>query len=195
MAKSQITLPSAVVTNVQCSSKRILSKSAVEKIALIKNWGVEGDCHAGTTDQHTYHVRKFGSRPNLRQVHLIHGELFDELMTQGYVVRPGELGENVVTRNIDLLNLPTGTRLHLGARAMIELTGLREPCVKIDRFQKGLLKQLVEKTGDGAPYKSGVMSIVLESGVVQPGDPIEVEMPRPPYSPLIYRNPAMEAGG
>ena len=161
----------------------------MEAIRLIENWGVEGDAHAGTSDQHRYHIRKFGKQPNLRQVHLIHAELLDELARNGHTVRPGDLGENISTRNVDLLALPTGARLRLGPEAVIELTGLRNPCRQIDAFQAGLLSHLVERRSTGIVRKGGVMSIVLKGGIVRPGDPIAIEMPAAPHAPLEYREP------
>ena len=180
---------SPVVVSVHSSNRHSFSKGPKDAIRLIENWGVEGDSHAGPTDQHLYHIRKFGNQPNLRQVHLIHCELLDHVGTKGHSVRPGELGENISTRNIDLLGLPTGTRLRIGPEALVELTGLRNPCRQIDAFQPGLLSQLVERRPEGVVRKGGVMSIVLRSGIVRPGDPIEIELPPLPHAPLVYRVP------
>jgi MOSC domain-containing protein YiiM len=130
-------------------------------------------------------MEKDPSQVNLRQVHLMHEELFDELRAAGFEVAPGELGENVSTRGIDLLGLPVGTLLHLGDEAVVEVTGLRNPCAQIDNFQKGLLKQVVGRDEDGAvAFKSGVMSVVREGGVVRPGDSVKVELPDGPHQPL-----------
>lgn len=123
------------------------------------------------------------TQPNLRQVHLIHEELFDELAPKNFIVRPGEMGENVTTRGIDLLALPTGTRLHLGETALVEVTGLRNPCIQIDRFQQGLMAATLDKDADGNLIrKAGIMSIVLADGDVRPGDAIRIELPAEPIS-------------
>lgn len=180
------------VVAVHVSQKHSFSKASQAEIRLIQNFGVEGDAHAGATDQHIYHVRRFGQRPNLRQVHLIQSELLDEVGDKGHTVRPGELGENISTRGIDLLSLPTGTRLHIGPQAVIELTGLRNPCVQIEKFQPGLLKHLVVAQATGLVRRAGVMSIVLNGGPVYPGDAIEVVLPPLPHQPLIYRVPELE---
>lgn len=177
------------IVGVQISSKHAFSKTPKDAIHLIENFGVEGDAHAGSTDQHLFHIKKFGQKPNLRQVHLIHTEYFEEVSQKGHTVRPGDLGENIATRNIDLLSLPTGTRLRLGAEAVIELTGLRNPCHQIEKFQSGLLKHCKVATPDGVVRKAGVMSIVLRSGVVRPGESIEIELPPTPHQPLVYRVP------
>jgi len=182
----------AEVVGVQISKAHAFSKTPSDAIRLIENFGVEGDAHAGATDRHRYHVRRFGQQPNLRQVHLIQSELFDELSDKGHAVRPGELGENVATRNIDLLSLPTGTRLRLGGAAVIELTGLRNPCSQIEDFQPGLLRHVVETTTGGLVRRAGVMSIVLKGGEVRPGDEIEIELPPLPHTPLVYRVPELE---
>jgi len=183
------------IVSVQVGGKHDFSKAATEAIRLIENYGVEGDAHAGATDQHLYHIRRFGSHPNLRQVHLIQAEFFDQVFAHGHTVGPGDLGENIATRHIDLLSLPTGTRLRLGPEAVIELTGLRNPCHQIDTFQSGLLQHCKTVTPDGAvARKAGVMSIVLQGGVVRPGEFIEVEMPPEPHVPLVYRVPDMEGG-
>ncbi|CAN5475060.1 MOSC domain-containing protein [soil metagenome] len=177
------------VVGVQVSTTHVFSKVPKESIRLVEGYGVEGDAHSGTTDQHLYHIKRFGLQPNLRQVHLIHTELFDEVCQMGHNVRPGELGENISTRNVDLLGLPTGTRLHLGSEAVIELTGLRNPCVQIENFQPGLLKHVVSKTPTGLVRKAGVMSTVVKGGEVRPGDSIRVELPPLPHEPLVYRTP------
>ena len=161
------------------------SKTPSLSIRLLKGLGVAGDAHMGETVKHRSRVRKDPTEPNLRQVHLMHAELFDELRAKGFVVRSGELGENVTTSGIDLLALSAGTRLHLGASAVVELTGLRDPCIQIDRFQKGLMAATLDKDADGnLVRKAGVMSIVIAEGDVRPGDAIRVEMPAAPHRPL-----------
>lgn len=175
----------ATVAAVSRSGDYTFTKPNHDSITLIAGLGVDGDVHAGVTVKHRSRVARDPTVPNLRQVHLIHAELFAEVGTAGYEVRPGELGENVTTQGIDLLSLPTGTRLHLGPDAVIEVTGLRNPCVQIDNFQPGLLKQVVDRDADGnIVRKAGVMSIVIQGGVVRPGDPIQVELPAEPHRPL-----------
>jgi ferredoxin-NADP reductase/MOSC domain-containing protein YiiM len=180
------------IVGVQISSRHVFSKMPKDAIRLIEDLGVEGDSHAGTTDQHLYHIKRFGRRPNLRQVHLIQAELFDEVSLKGHTVRPGELGENISTRHVDLLGLPTGTRLRLGPEAVIELTGLRNPCHQIEDFQPGLLKHVVESKPTGLVRKAGVMSVVLQGGEVRQGHLIEIELPPLPHEPLVYRVPELE---
>ncbi len=180
---------SPCVVGVHIGRSHEFSKTPQASIRLIENHGVQGDAHAGETDQHLFHIRRFGEQPNLRQVHLIQVEFFDEVSQEGHSVQPGDLGENISTRGIDLLALPTGTRLRLGADATIELTGLRNPCHQIDNFKAGLLQLCKLDTPDGVVRKAGVMAIVLQSGDVKQGDTIAVELPSPPYKPLIYRTP------
>ncbi|RAI39877.1 MOSC domain-containing protein [Rhodoplanes roseus] len=184
-----------IVLSVHASGGHAFSKPAGAVVRLIENWGVEGDAHAGLTDQHVYHVKRFGPTPNLRQVHLIAAETLDDLATQGHTVRAGELGENISTRNLDLLALPTGTRLSLGPDAVIELTGLRNPCVQIDKFQRGLTKLLVDRGPDGPVLKCGVMSIVIRSGEVRPDDVITIALPSLPHTPLAYVPPVAATHG
>lgn len=146
---------------------------------------MEGDAHFGEKVKHVHRVRIDPTQPNLRQVHLMHAELFDELRAQGFSVGAGELGENITTRGLDLLALPRATRLHIGKDAVVELTGLRNPCVQIDRFQKGLLGAVLDRDAGGALVrKSGVMSIVLIGGDVTVGDEIEVELPAAEHAAL-----------
>ncbi|WP_411698740.1 MOSC domain-containing protein [Conyzicola sp.] len=168
--------PGAVVA-VSRSATHTFSKPTTETITLVEGWGVEGDAHAGVTTQHLYLVKKDPTRANLTQVHLIQQELFAELADR-FVVRAGELGENVTTSGVDLLTLPLGTRLHLGSDAVVEVTGLRSPCSKINAYQGGLMKALVGKDDDGSIIrKSGVMSTVISGGAVMPGDTVRVELP------------------
>jgi MOSC domain-containing protein YiiM len=170
--------PSAgTVAAVSRATAHSFSKPTVDAITLVEGWGVEGDAHAGATAQHLYVVKKDPTRPNLTQVHLMPAELFDELDGR-FTVLPGELGENVTTRGVDLVTLPLGTRLHLGEDAVVEVTGLRNPCSKINKYQAGLMKALISRDDDGTVVrKSGIMGIVVASGVVSPGDALRVELP------------------
>jgi MOSC domain-containing protein YiiM len=174
------------VVAVHRSSSHSFSKfTEDEGITLVEGLGVEGDAHAGRTVKHRSRLARDASAPNLRQVHLLHAELFDELMAAGFAVWPGELGENVTTRGIDLLALPTGTRLRLGDAACVELTGLRNPCVQIDRFQPGLTAAVLARNAQGELVrKAGVMAVVLQGGVVRTGDAIEVTLPQGPHRPM-----------
>ncbi len=161
------------------------SKQPAPAITLLAGLGVEGDAHAGVTVKHRSRVAKDPTVPNLRQLHLIQAELFDELAEAGFRVAPAELGENVTTRGIDLLALPTGARLRLGATALVEVTGLRNPCHQIDAFQPGLMKAVLGRAADGSLIrKSGVMAVVLEGGIVAPGDAVSVEWQPAQFHPL-----------
>jgi MOSC domain-containing protein YiiM len=174
-----------VVTAVSRSDEYTFTKPVRESITLLAGLGVEGDVHQGVTVKHRSRVAQDPTQPNLRQVHLMHAELFDELRDKGFAVEPGQIGENVTTRGIDLLGLPTGTLLHLGPEAVVEVTGLRNPCVQIDNFSTGLLKEVVGKGPDGELVRrAGIMSIVLVGGEVRPGDEIRVELPAEPHKPL-----------
>ncbi|WP_020121112.1 MOSC domain-containing protein [Streptomyces canus] len=173
------------ITAVSSNGTYSFTKPNRESITLLAGFGVEGDVHGGATVKHRFRMRKDPSQPNLRQVHLMHEELFDEVRRAGFEVAAGELGENVTTRGVDLLGLPTGTLLHLGGEAVVEVTGLRNPCAQIDRFQKGLMKQVVGRSEDGrALFRSGIMSVVVRGGVVRAGDAVGVELPEGPHQPL-----------
>jgi MOSC domain-containing protein YiiM len=175
----------SVVTAVSQSRSHTFSKPNTLSIRLVEGLGVEGDAHAGVTVKHRSRVRRDPTQPNLRQVHLVHSELFDELRDKGFSVVPGDIGENVTTRGIDLLALPTGTKLRLGETATVEITGLRNPCVQLDTFQKGLMAATLDKDADGnLVRKAGVMGVVLPGGGVRPGDAITIELPASPHRPL-----------
>ncbi|HZM25293.1 MAG TPA: MOSC domain-containing protein, partial [Anaerolineales bacterium] len=147
--------------------------------------GVGGDAHMGEKVQHRSRVAKDPNQPNLRQVHLIHAELHDELRERGFDVSAGQMGENITTRGIDLLGLPTGTRLYAGNSAVVEVTGLRNPCYQLDDFQNGLLKAVLDKDEQGNLIrKAGVMGIVVAGGEVHVNDIIRVELPAEPHQPL-----------
>ncbi|MER6418463.1 MOSC domain-containing protein [Streptomyces sp. NPDC001137] len=173
------------VTAVSSNGDYSFTKPNRDSVRLLAGLGVEGDVHAGVTVKHRSRVAQDPTQPNLRQVHLIHEELFAEVGEEGFKVAPGELGENITTRGIDLLALPVGTLLRIGASAVLEVTGLRNPCLQIDHFQDGLLKQVVGRDEAGnIVRKAGIMSIVREGGVVFPGDTIEKELPSGPHRPL-----------
>jgi len=175
----------STVVAVSRSESHSFSKQNQSSIRLIEGLGVEDDAHQGITVKHLSRVARDPTQPNLRQVHLIHAELHDELGAAGFEVRAGDLGENVTTRGIPLLELPIGSRLRLGASAVVEITGLRNPCVQIDRFRPGLLGNVVGRDESGAVWrKTGIMSVVITGGEVRPGDAIEVELPPEPHRPL-----------
>ena len=173
------------VAAVSRSAKHTFDKTSEGSIRLLAGLGVEGDAHMGETVKHRSRVRQDPTKPNLRQVHLIHAELHDELNASGFAVSPGRMGENVTTRGVDLLSLPTGARLRLGEDALVEVTGLRNPCKQLDDFRPGLMRAVLGRDEDGnLVRKAGIMAVVLAGGEVRPGDPIRVELPTGPHRPL-----------
>jgi MOSC domain-containing protein YiiM len=173
------------VVAVAASSEHAFSKQTRPLVHLVEGLGVEGDAHLGRTVQHLSRVRRAPHEPNLRQVHLIQAELFEEVHAAGHRVLPGQLGENVTTTGLDLLALPVGTVLLLGDTAEVQLTGLRNPCRQIDAFQPGLLQQVLGRAADGAVVRrAGVMGVVRRGGEVRPGDPVTVVLPEQPHRPL-----------
>lgn len=173
------------VVAVSCSGSHTMSKPRVERVRLLEGLGAEGDAHAGVTVKHRSRVARDPTQANLRQVHLMHAELFDELRGKGFKITPGLMGENVTTRGIDLLGLPHGARLRLGESAVVEITGLRNPCYQLDGLQPGLMEAVLERDPErGLVRKAGVMGIVIASGDVAAGDGIRVELPEPPHAAL-----------
>lgn len=161
-----------------------MSKAAQAAVTLVEGLGVDGDAHAGATVKHRSRVRRDPTQPNLRQVHLIHAELHDEVAAAGFDVKAGEMGENVTTRGVDLLG-PTGALLRLGDDAVIEVTGLRNPCGQLNAIQAGLMDAVVDRDADGnLVRKAGIMGVVRSGGEVRPGDSIHVELPATPHQPL-----------
>ena len=174
----------ASVLAVSRSATHTMSKPNVDSLQILKGLGVENDAHQGITVKHRSRVARDPSQPNLRQVHLIHSELFAEVATQGFTVLPGQMGENITTSGIDLLRLPKGTILEIGS-VQLEVTGLRNPCLQIDGLQNGLLSAVLETDPDGNLIrKAGIMTIVLEGGEVRPDDNIKVILPPEPHQAL-----------
>jgi hypothetical protein len=173
------------VTAISCRAEHALGKRNRASIRLLAGLGVEGDAHLGRTVQHRSRVARDPTQPNLRQVHLIGAELLDELHAQGFGVSAGDMGENVTTRGLELLALPTGARLGLGDGAAVEITGLRNPCAQLDRLQPGLMAAVLGRDERGTLVRrAGVMAVVLTGGEIRPGDAISVELPPPPHLPL-----------
>jgi MOSC domain-containing protein YiiM len=174
-----------VVTAVARSATHTFSKPNAASIRLLAGLGVEGDAHLGKTVKHRSRVARDPNQPNLRQVHLIHSELFEELRAAGFDIVEGQMGENITTSGLDLLVLPAGTRLRLGKAAVVEVTGLRNPCAQLECIAKGLMRATLGRDADGNLIrKAGIMGIVLAAGDIQPGDLIQVELPPPPYRQL-----------
>lgn len=176
-------MPNIVAVSRQ--EKHVVTKDNVNSVVLVAGRGIVGDAHFGEAVKHRYRARSHPSAPNLRQVHLIQSELFDELAGKGFDVTPGLMGENITTEGVDLLALPTGTRLILGSEAIVELTGLRTPCVLLDRLRPGLMKAVLDHDPEGKLIrKAGVMSVVLTGGTVRANDPIQIVLPDQPHHPL-----------
>lgn len=175
----------ATVTAVSAAGSHTMSKPNRDAIRLLTGLGVDGDAHHGRTVQHRSRVARDPTQPNLRQVHLIHAELHDELRARGFDVSAGQLGENVTTRGLDLLDLPVGTLLRLGSTAVVELTGLRNPCRQLDGIQPGLMAAVLSRDAAGRVVRlAGVMAVVRADGQLRPGDPIEVDLPTGPQCRL-----------
>jgi MOSC domain-containing protein YiiM len=178
-------LRSGVVIAVSAKAKHGVDKANRDEVRLIAGQGVEGDAHCGPTVKHRSRWRRDPTQPNIRQVHLLHAELHEELAAKGFAVTPGLMGENITTRGVDLLGLPKGAIMRLGPDAVIEVTGLRNPCYQLDQLQQGLMAACLDKTADGKLVrKAGVMSVVLAAGLVRAGDQIVVELPAGPHEPL-----------
>ena len=177
--------PTGVVSAVSRSAGHTFSKYVQSSITLLAGLGVDGDAHLGEKVKHLSRVRANPNQPNLRQVHLIHAELHDELNAKGFEVSAGQMGENITTRGLDLLRLPAGAHLHLGGAAVVEITGLRDPCTQINQLQSGMMQACLDRDENGNLIrKAGVMSIVLADGEVKPGDLIRVELPPRPWKDL-----------
>jgi MOSC domain-containing protein YiiM len=174
-----------IVIAVSRSPRHTMAKANEDSIRLLAGLGVDGDAHQGKTVKHRSRVARNPADPNLRQVHLIHAELHNELRQRGLHVEPGQMGENITTSGVDLLGLATGTRLHIGDSAIIEVTGLRNPCAQLDKIQKGLMAATLDRDAAGnLVRKAGIMGVVLAAGEVRPGDAIRVEPCPPPHRPL-----------
>lgn len=173
---------SGKVVAVAASKTHTFSKPVADSITLLQGLGVEGDAHCGVTVKHRSRVATDPSQPNLRQVHLIHQELIEQLKVQGFAVTAGSMGENITTSGVDLLALPRGTTLQIGESAKIEITGLRNPCAQLDQYQTGLTRAVLEKRPDGELIrKAGIMGVVRESGIIRAGDKIVVTLPPEPH--------------
>ncbi len=174
-----------IVTAVSRSATHTFSKPNEAGIRLLAGLGVEGDAHLGETVKHRSRVAQDPTQPNLRQVHLLHAELHDELEASGFTVTAGQMGENITTRGVDLLGLPVGARLHLGETAVVEVTGLRNPCTQLDGLQPGLMAAVLDRDAQGNLIrKAGIMGIVIAGGEVRPGDTIQVALPPEPHRRL-----------
>jgi hypothetical protein len=175
----------AKVAAVSRSQTHTFIKGDQQAIRLLEGLGVEGDAHAGVTVKHRSRVKLNPLTPNLRQVHLIHAELHEELRLSGFDVSPGQMGENITTEGVDLLGLPTGSRLHLGDEAVVEVTGLRNPCAQLESIKKGLMEAVLDRDEQGNLIrKAGIMGVVLTGGIVRQGDAVTVELPPEPHVPL-----------
>ena len=182
---NRVALPAGIVISVSRAAAHDFGKQVERSIRLVTGLGVQGDAHMGATVKHRSRAARDPTQPNLRQVHLLHEELHDELRAAGFRVAPGIMGENVTTRGVVLLDLPRGTRLRVGPSAALEVTGLRNPCRQLNRCQPGLMAAVLDRDVQGNLIrKAGIMCVVLSDGEVRPGDSIVIELPPGPHMPL-----------
>lgn len=175
----------ATVFGLHRSAGHTFSKSPLPEVELVAGIGVRGDAHAGAQVRHRSRVAADPTQPNLRQVHLVHAELFDLVGAKGFSVSPGDMGENITTSGVDLLGLPVGTTLAIGSDAVVTLTGLRNPCGQLNGLQDGLMKALLDRDADGELIRlAGVMAVVVRSGTVAVGDEIRLGLPPEPHHRL-----------
>ena len=130
------------VASLSLSGRHEFSKQLAESLELIAGEGIAGDAHCGSTVKHRSRVAVDPLQPNLRQVHLIAAELLDELNAEGFALNPGDLGENLLTRGIDLIDLPRGTRLRIGSEAEIKAVITNQDGKRVTRgiIKAGLAK-------------------------------------------------------
>ena len=168
---------SARVLALSLSPTHTFSKSPQQRLKLVAEHGVEGDAHFGVTVKHRSRVAKNPDAPNLRQVHLIHQEMLDRVASSGLDLKPGDIGENILTAGVDLLALSRGARLQMGS-AEVEVTGLRNPCLQLDNFKPGLRRAFLQKRANGEIIRlAGVMAIVAKTGEVSLDDLSKVTSP------------------
>ena len=177
-------MPPQVIA-VSLSPTHAFSKQPQPNIQLLAGLGIQGDAHCGPTVRHRYLRRRNPAAPNLTQVHLLASEFLDTLRPLGFDLHPGDLGENILTSGLDLLSLPIATLLHLGPTAIVEVIGLRTPCVQMNRFRPGLMAASFHPDANGYPSpRAGIMATVRDPGAVEPGSIIYVELPAQPHRPL-----------
>ncbi|MBF9002955.1 MOSC domain-containing protein [Vibrio nitrifigilis] len=173
------------VVSLSKDSEHRFSKETCDSLTFLKGLGIEGDAHCGDTVKHRSRVKADPSQPNLRQVHLVHSELISELQESGFTVEAGTIGENVLTEGVELLSLPRNTLIMIGAKVVLRVTGLRNPCAQLDNYQRGLTKAVLARDEAGnLVRKAGIMAVVEEGGIVNVGDSISVQMPPKPYKAL-----------
>lgn len=179
-----MTPPPGTVVSLSKSALHGFSKQVVDSLTLIAREGIEGDAHRGVTVRHRSRVAADPAQPNLRQVHLIHAELIDELAAKGFAIGPGDMGENILTRGIDLLTLPRNALLHIG-NAVLRVTGLRNPCKQLNDFAPGLMSAVLDRASNGSLIrKAGIMAVVDQGGQIIIGDRIKIALPPHPLEPL-----------
>lgn len=175
------------ILSVSARSGHHFSKTPQRSIRLLAGLGVEGDGHMGERIKHRSRARYNPALPNLRQVHLIDSGYIALMAAKGYAVAPGDIGENLLVAGIDLISMPQDTLLHLGGDgAVVRITGLRNPCIQMDRFMPGLMAASLDRDADGGLIRlTGVMGVVEGGGAVVPGDVVRVEMPEGEHLPLV----------
>ena len=128
------------------SEKKGVQKRDVGKATFVKDWGIEGDAHAGK-----WH----------RQVSLLSADKIDDFRAKGAEVVFGDFGENLVVRGFDFRSLPVGTLLRCG-EVLLEMTQIGKECHSHCAIYQTM--------GDCIMPREGVFARVLEGGVIQNGD-------------------------
>lgn len=174
-----------IVVSVSAEPGHGFSKTPRAAITLLPGLGVAGDAHCGATVRHRSRVAADPLQPNLRQLHLFPAEWLEALDARGFDLAPGGLGENLLTRGLDLLALPTGTLMRFSQGPLVAVTGLRNPCRQIEAYRQGLLAAVLDRDAEGAAVlKAGIMAVILEGGAIAPGDSIALSLPPEPHRKL-----------
>ena len=131
------------------SEKRGTAKHEIEEAILAKDWGIQGDAHAGH-----WH----------RQVSLLSYEKIEEFRKKGADIELGAFGENLIVSGYDFRNLAVGTRFQCG-EAVLEMTQIGKECHSHCEIYK--------RMGECIMPREGVFAIVLHGGTIRKGDLLE----------------------
>ena len=142
----------AKVVAVSVSDKKGMRKWNVASAVVVEGYGIEGDAHA-SADWH-------------RQVSLLAMESIEKMRKAGLDVNPGDFAENVTTEGIDLVSLPIGTRVSIGADVVGEVSQIGKKC--------HARCAIYEQAGDCVMPKEGIFIKVVKGGTIAPGDPVAV---------------------
>ena len=129
--------------------ERAYLRLPVETATLVAGYGIEGDTKGGREDRH---------------LNILCSESLQELTVDGYLTKPGQIGEQLIIKGVPAERIENGAVLQIGPEARVRMVQPRTGCDRFEKYQS--------KSREGAAGRLGMMAQVETGGSIRVGDPV-----------------------